>query len=106
VVGLVFAFTLKRTGNLWFAVGWHAAFDFGETFLFSVPNSGSVFSGHLSSASLEGPSWLTGGSVGPEGSVFSFIILALAALLIHKAFPAQVVEKSQQNSAGASAPSQ
>ena len=85
--GLVFALVLQRTGNLWFAVGWHAAFDFGETFLFSVPNSGIVLNGHLSNASLHGPAWLTGGSVGPEGSVFSFLILGLSALLIHLIFP-------------------
>lgn len=86
-VGLVFALALQRTGNLWFVVGWHAAFDFGETFLYSVPNSGAVFNGHLSNASLEGPPWLTGGSVGPEGCVFSFVIMGLAALLIHFIFP-------------------
>ena len=86
-IGLIFALTLKRTGNLWFLVGWHAAFDFGETFLFSVPNSGNVFEGHLSNAALHGSPWLTGGSVGPEGSVFSFITMAAAAFFIHKVFP-------------------
>ena len=86
-VGLVFALALQRTGNLWFVVGWHAAFDFGETFLYSVPNSGAVFNGHLSNATLHGPVWLTGGSVGPEGSVFSFMIMGLTALLVHFLFP-------------------
>jgi hypothetical protein len=87
MIGLIFALALKRTGNLWLVVGWHACFDFGETFLFSVPNSGAVFPGHLSNATLHGPIWLTGGTVGPEGSVFSFITMAAAALFIHKAFP-------------------
>ena len=87
--GLLLAFTLKRTGNLWLAVGWHAAFDFGESFLFSVPDSGALLPGHLSNATLYGPAWLTGGTVGPEGSVFSFITMAAAALFIHKAFPAR-----------------
>jgi len=95
VTGLVFAFTLRRTGNLWFAVGWHAAFDFGETFLFSVPNSGLRFSGHLSNASLSGPLWLTGGAVGPEGSVFSFLLMGIAALLIHFLFPAATASRAQ-----------
>jgi len=85
--GLVFALALQRTGNLWFAVGWHAAFDFGETFLYSVPNSGIVLNGHLSRSLILGPAWLAGGSVGPEGSVFSFLIMAISALLIHKCFP-------------------
>jgi uncharacterized protein len=90
-MGLVFALALKRTGNLWLAVGWHAAFDFGETFVFSVPNSGILLEGHLSDASLHGPNWLSGGTVGPEGSLFSFLIMGLAALWIHKAYPAKRV---------------
>jgi CAAX protease family protein len=89
VTGLVFAFALKRTGNLWLAVGWHASFDFGETFLFSVPNSGLVFEHHLSSAALHGPNWLTGGTVGPEGSIFGFLAMGISALVIHFLFPAK-----------------
>jgi uncharacterized protein len=95
MIGLIFALALKRTGNLWLVVGWHAAFDFGETFLFSVPNSGAVFPGHLSNATLHGPTWLTGGTVGPEGSVFSFITMAIAGLFIHKVFPARKSTSSQ-----------
>lgn len=89
VTGLVFALALRRTGNLWLAVGWHASFDFGETFLFSVPNSGVIYDQHLSSAVLHGGTWLTGGTVGPEGSVFSFLTLGLSALVIHLLFPAK-----------------
>ncbi len=88
-IGLLFALTLRRTGNLWLAVGWHASFDFGETFLYSVPNSGIVLQGHLSDASLHGAGWLTGGTVGPEGSVFSFLIMGVFAIAIHVFFPAK-----------------
>lgn len=89
VIGLIFCFALRRTGNLWFVVGLHASFDFGETFLYSVPNSGIVFPGHLSDATLHGPKWLTGGTIGPEGSVFSFITMAILAVVIHFLFPAK-----------------
>lgn len=87
VIGLVLALALKRTGNLWFAIGLHASFDFGETFLFSVPNSGVVMAGHLSNSSLHGAKWLTGGTVGPEGSVFSFVTMGLLAMVIHYCYP-------------------
>jgi len=87
IVGLLFAFTLRRSGNLWYAVGLHAAFDWGETFLYSVPNSGEVLRGHLSSALLYGPKWLTGGSVGPEGSVFSFLTMGLQFFVVMLLFP-------------------
>ena len=89
VTGVVFAFALGRTGNLWLAVGWHASFDFGETFLFSVPDSGLVFDHHLSNATLHGPAWLTGGTIGPEGSVFSFLTMGVSTLVIHFLFPAK-----------------
>jgi membrane protease YdiL (CAAX protease family) len=95
MIGLVFAFALRRTGNLWLVVGWHASFDFGETFLFSVPNSGIVFDGHLSNASLHGASWLTGGTVGPEGSVFSFLTMGLLAIAVHFLFPAKKQESAR-----------
>jgi uncharacterized protein len=91
--GLLFAFTLRRTGNLWLAVGWHAAFDFGETFLYSVPDSGMLFEHHLSNATMHGPEWLTGGTVGPEGSVFSFLTMGIMAIAVHFLFPARETVK-------------
>jgi uncharacterized protein len=87
LVGLFFAFTLWRTGNLWYAVGLHASFDWGETYLYSVPNSGYVAPGHLSNAILHGPTWLTGGTVGPEGSVFCFLTIGLQFLVVTWLFP-------------------
>jgi len=89
VIGLFWCLTLRRTGSLWFAVGMHASFDFGETFLFSVPNSGVTFQGHLSKATMHGPAWLTGGAVGPEASIFDFLIIGLLFYLFHRWYPAK-----------------
>jgi uncharacterized protein len=89
LVGLFFCFSLRRSGNLWYAVGLHASFDWGETFLFSVPNSGTVIQGHLSNSLLHGPKWLTGGTIGPEGSVFCFITIGLQFLIVALLFPAK-----------------
>lgn len=87
LVALLFCFSLKRTGNLWFAVGLHASFDWGETYLFSVPNSGLVMEGHLSNSLLHGARWLTGGTIGPEGSVFCFLTMGLQFLVVALLFP-------------------
>jgi membrane protease YdiL (CAAX protease family) len=95
-VGLMFAFTLKRTGNLWYAIGLHMSFDWGETFLYSVPNSGELLQGHLSNAVLQGPAWLTGGTVGPEGSVFCFVTMGIQFLVVMWLFPAQKNEASDE----------
>jgi|HubBroStandDraft_6_1064221.scaffolds.fasta_scaffold367060_1 membrane protease YdiL (CAAX protease family) len=87
--GLVAAFSLLRTGNLWFAIGMHASWDWGETYLYSVPDSGLIAQGHLLNSSFHGPTWLTGGTVGPEGSAFVFLVLLIWAAAIHFLFPAK-----------------
>jgi uncharacterized protein len=76
LIGLFFCLTLRRTGSLWFAIGLHASWDYAESFLYSVPDSGEMIPGHLLSSSFHGPVWLTGGSVGPEGSALVFVIIA------------------------------
>jgi membrane protease YdiL (CAAX protease family) len=76
--GVFLCFTVRRTGGLWFSVGLHAGGIFAEDFLLSVPDSGTVFTGHLLHASLQGPPWLTGGTVGPEGSVVTLAVFVLA----------------------------
>lgn len=85
-IGLFFCLTLRRTGSLWFAIGFHSAWDWGETFFYSVPDSGMVSPGHLLSSSLRGPAWLTGGSVGPEGSVFCFLVIAVVWAVFAKVY--------------------
>jgi uncharacterized protein len=101
LVGVFFCFTLRRTGNLWYAVGLHASFDWGETFLYSVPDSGIMMQGHLSNAVLHGPKWLTGGSVGPEGSVFCFVTMGLQFLVVMLLFPKKEAQQPAELSVAA-----
>jgi uncharacterized protein len=89
--GLLAAFSLSRTGNIWFPIGMHAGWDWGETYFYSTPDSGFLANGHLLNSSFHGPTWITGGTVGPEGSAFVFLVLALAAIGIHFLFPARQV---------------
>jgi len=83
LIGLFFCLTLRRTGSLWFAIGLHASWDFSESFLYSVPDSGAMVPGHLLNSSFHGPHWLTGGSVGPEGSALVFLIIGVMFLLFN-----------------------
>lgn len=87
VTGLFFCLTIRRTGNLWFAVGFHAAWDWAETFFYGTPDSGLLGVGRFLNTSFQGPNWITGGSAGPEGSVVAFFVLLIFALLIHLRFP-------------------
>jgi membrane protease YdiL (CAAX protease family) len=86
LIGLFFCLTLRRTGSLWFAVGFHAAWDWGETFFYSVPDSGTMFPGHLLKTSFHGPAWLTGGMVGPEGSLLCFLVIAVVCVVFERRY--------------------
>lgn len=85
--GLLAAFALRRTGNIWLPIGMHASWDWGETYFYGTPDSGLLAQGHLLNSSFHGPAWLTGGSVGPEGSWLVFTVLIIWALIIHLLFP-------------------
>jgi uncharacterized protein len=86
-IGFFLCLTLRRTGDLWFAVGFHMAWDWSESYLYAVPDSGAVLPGHLLKSSLHGPDWLTGGSVGPEGSYLVFAIIGALWVLFSRTHP-------------------
>ena len=82
LAGILFCISLWLTGNLWFAIGMHAAWDWAETYFFGVPDSGLPANGHLLNTTLSGNKWMSGGTVGPEGSVIELLVVcALIALL-------------------------
>ena len=86
-IGFFFCLTLRRTGDLWWAVGFHMAWDWGESYLYSVPDSGTILPGHLLNSRLHGPDWLSGGSVGPEGSYLVFVVIGALWVLFDRAYP-------------------
>jgi membrane protease YdiL (CAAX protease family) len=94
IAGLLLAFTLQRTGNLWFAIGIHAAWDWAQSFFYGVADSGITVSGHLLNPSFQGSKWMTGGTVGPEGSVVTLLGYAFVFALIHFRFPAARSEEA------------
>jgi uncharacterized protein len=87
MIGFFLCLTLRRTGDLWWAVGFHMAWDWGESYLYSVRDSGTLLPGHLLNSSFHGPDWLTGGSVGPEGSYLVFVIIGGLWVLFDLAYP-------------------
>lgn len=81
--GLLLCFFLQRSGNLWCAVGFHAAYDWGQT-LFGAPDSGIAPYHNLFRSAFSGPAWLTGGIVGPEASILTPIALGVVALIFSR----------------------
>ncbi len=86
-IGLFFCLTVRRTGDLWWAVGFHAAWDWAESYFYGVADSGQILPGHLLQSSFHGPDWLTGGSVGPEGSLLVFVVIAAMAGVFARVYP-------------------
>jgi hypothetical protein len=78
--GLVFCLFLRRTGDLWFAIGFHTSFNWAQIYFYGVPASGQAVPGHLFESRFAGPALLTGGTVGPEGSwLCTLLLLGIAA---------------------------
>jgi membrane protease YdiL (CAAX protease family) len=83
VFGMIASLMLRRTGSLWLPIGYHAFWDWGQSYFYGVADSGFLVDGSLFRAKLTGPILLTGGSVGPEGSiVVSLMLIATGGLVI------------------------
>ncbi len=80
LISLIFCLSIWLTGSLWFAVGIHAAWDWTQSYLFGVADSGLHMRGYLLATHPTGNVWLSGGTTGPEASVFVLAILLLIAL--------------------------
>jgi membrane protease YdiL (CAAX protease family) len=101
--GLFLSYTLRVTGNLWMAVGFHASWDWAESFFYGVPNSGMRAAGHLLDGTFSGPAWLSGGTAGPEGSVLVYAALLGSALVVRRAesaYRSEVAAARAQTSSG------
>ena len=85
---LLFCLFLRRTGNLWWAVGFHAGWDWGQTFFYGVPDSGLVPYHNLLNSAFSGSKWITGGTVGPEASVFTPLVLGIVAIWFSRVYRA------------------
>ncbi|HEV2647188.1 MAG TPA: type II CAAX endopeptidase family protein [Acidobacteriaceae bacterium] len=82
LVALIFCLSLWRTGSLWWAIGFHTAWDWAQSFLYGVPDSGLLIQGHLFATHPSGRTILSGGLTGPEGSALIFPILLLACATV------------------------
>jgi hypothetical protein len=82
LAAVVFSYALWRTGSLWWAIGNHMAWDWAQSFLYGVPDSGQISAGRLFHTHPTGNPLLSGGIDGPEGSVYVIPIMLLAVLII------------------------
>jgi membrane protease YdiL (CAAX protease family) len=81
-VGLMFCYSLYRSGSLWWAIGFHAGWDWTQSYFYGTHDSGVGSKGALLTSDPAGVAWLSGGTTGPEGSVLVFVILVAVVLVI------------------------
>lgn len=80
LLGLFMCYSIRISGTLWFAIGFHAGFDFFALSFYGAPNTGNnglPLENHLLDTRIDGPSWLTGGPQGLEASwlIVPFVVL-------------------------------
>jgi uncharacterized protein len=83
VVSLLLALSVWFTGSLWWAIGFHAAWDWGQSFLYGTPDSGLLVTGHYLTSRPRGTVLLSGGETGPEGSLYAVALLVLLIVLAY-----------------------
>jgi membrane protease YdiL (CAAX protease family) len=82
LIGFVFCISLWYTRSLWWAVGFHATWDWGESFFYGTADSGGVSQGRLLDTHPQGKLLLSGGATGPEGSALCLGIIVLIAIWV------------------------
>lgn len=80
--GILLGAAYMLTRRLWLAIGIHAAWNFTQGWVFSVPVSGGEAPLGLLITRRVGPDWLTGGDFGLEASVVAMVVATLAGVLM------------------------
>jgi membrane protease YdiL (CAAX protease family) len=81
-LSLLMSYSILRTGTLWFAVGFHMAFDYMQLFVVGTPNGSRYPVGRLLDVRFNGPAWLTGGVLGTEASFLMYPAIVLLWLYV------------------------
>ncbi|MBU6267241.1 MAG: CPBP family intramembrane metalloprotease [Sphingomonadales bacterium] len=80
--GILLGAAFMLTRRLWLAVGIHAAWNFTQGWVFSVPVSGGKAPEGLLLVQRHGPEWLTGGAFGLEASAVAMGVATAAGCVM------------------------
>ena len=95
ILGLALCLSVRRTGTLWWAVGWHTAFDFGQFFIIGTRNGGQSPVGHLFDVTFNGPAWINGGELGTEASLFMIPAAIVTFIYVQRYLRVKAAEKAE-----------
>ncbi|UCD95315.1 MAG: CPBP family intramembrane metalloprotease [Candidatus Zixiibacteriota bacterium] len=85
VHGLLYAFAYLKTRSLWTPIGLHMAWNLAQGQFAGMNVSGSDVGASLFNSTVSGPTSLTGGEFGIEGSLITVIISAVILVAVIKA---------------------
>lgn len=80
--GLLLSAAYLVTRRLWICMGFHMAWNYFQSAVFSGVVSGAVSDPGLLKDTIKGPEWLTGGSFGMEHSVVALVICTTAGAIL------------------------
>jgi membrane protease YdiL (CAAX protease family) len=80
--GLLLAAGYMVTRRLWMSMGFHAAWNYTQSAIFSGVVSGSDSNPGLIRPSIDGPALLTGGKFGLEASVVAFVLCTMTGVVL------------------------
>jgi hypothetical protein len=80
--GLLLSAAYMVTRRLWICMGFHMAWNYFQSAVFSGVVSGSVSDPGLLKATIEGPELLTGGSFGMEHSVVALVLCTTTGVIL------------------------
>jgi membrane protease YdiL (CAAX protease family) len=84
LTGVLFSLAYLRTHALWFGWGLHFGWDASMALLLGLPVAGYTTWSNLINTTALGPNWLTGGGYGPEGALFTVLVVCGAIFVLYR----------------------
>ncbi|OGU54856.1 MAG: hypothetical protein A2V66_04615 [Ignavibacteria bacterium RBG_13_36_8] len=79
---LLLVFYVINDGSIWSACGWHSAWNWAMGNLYGLEVSGTNVNASIFNFKITGHDIITGGGFGPEGSIFTTLVLSTGILMI------------------------
>ncbi len=79
VGGIIYTGAFMYTRRIWLALGLHAGWNYFQSGIFGMPNSGTAYKG-LIFPDIQGKEWITGGSWGIEASYIAILAALIAGV--------------------------
>ena len=81
LIGCLLVLMVKHTGNVWWAIGFHTAWNFTQEYLFGLPNSGMSSSEAVFNASNPASNFFFDENYGNEGSLYCTLVTIIAIVI-------------------------